>query len=175
MCCPTFEPNLRAEYILGLINYTSLIYIGMVIGIFGVLCLFDTRFLKTLNELKYTARTFTYASLLGLFFLSLAGIPPLAGFVAKFLLFMIFISQTNPHFLFTLILFNLFALMFYTQNVRFLVSRQPRPYYVYKHSYTYVTVTSVAALLGCVYTNLYLFLFVEDCLVCVNSVWSSLL
>jgi NADH-quinone oxidoreductase subunit N len=66
-----------------------LIYAGMTLGAFGVVIAVSQRIGST--ELKDWTGLFTYApglaGLLAIFFLSLAGIPPLAGWFAKLVMF----------------------------------------------------------------------------------------
>jgi NADH:ubiquinone oxidoreductase subunit 2 (subunit N) len=77
--------------------------------------------LRLLNSHKF------FLVIIVLTFLSLAGIPPLLGFVGKFLLLMLIIS-TNNYLLFVFLsLINLFTLYFYLQNTRFIITKnQPQ-------------------------------------------------
>lgn len=55
--------------------------------------------------------------------LSLAGVPPLLGFVSKFLLMMVIVSKHNYLFFIILGILNMFMLYFYIQNFRFIISK----------------------------------------------------
>ncbi len=55
-------------------------------------------------------------------FLSLCGIPPLAGFFAKLYILINLFNNSSYFLLFLLFFFNLFAMFFYLQNTRFLVN-----------------------------------------------------
>ena len=71
-------------------------------------------------------------------FLSFAGVPPLAGFLSKFLVFIhIFFKSNYIIFLFFLFV-NLFVIYFYIQNLRFMISKQISNIFVYKNYLAYL-------------------------------------
>ena len=71
-------------------------------------------------------------------FLSFAGIPPLAGFLSKFLIFIhIFFKSNIIIFLFFLFV-NLFVIYFYIQNLRFIISKQISNIFIYKNFFVYL-------------------------------------
>ena len=109
------------EYVLSLFFFNILIYISMLTLFFCLFFMFDLKYFKTLNELKGLANyTFATVSLIVLL-LSIAGIPPLFGFVGKFLIFIFIFFKKQFILIFFLIFFNFFAMYFYIQNLRFLV------------------------------------------------------
>jgi NADH:ubiquinone oxidoreductase subunit 2 (subunit N) len=55
--------------------------------------------------------------------LSLAGVPPLVGFVGKFLLLMVIMASNNYLMFIVIVSVNLFMLYFYIQNIRFVISK----------------------------------------------------
>jgi NADH:ubiquinone oxidoreductase subunit 2 (subunit N) len=55
--------------------------------------------------------------------MSFAGIPPLLGFVSKFLIFLIFFKKSIWFLIVFFSFLNFFVIYFYIQNFRFLVSR----------------------------------------------------
>ena len=81
------------------------------------------KYLKTLNELKFFGNLPLITTFLILMLLSFAGVPPLLGFLSKFLVFIYIVSKSNYLFLFIFIFSNMFVIYFYIQNLRFLVSK----------------------------------------------------
>jgi NADH:ubiquinone oxidoreductase subunit 2 (subunit N) len=71
------------------------IYIFLLFNIFGLFFLFDLRYLRTLNELKNCGNITFISITLALILISLAGVPPLLGFIGKFLLFIFLIKSSN--------------------------------------------------------------------------------
>lgn len=70
--------------------------------------------------------------------LSLAGMPPLIGFVGKFVL-LVFIVLTNNYLFFVLVVFvNLFMLYFYIQNIRFIISKNSTNLNNVKNNYVFL-------------------------------------
>jgi NADH:ubiquinone oxidoreductase subunit 2 (subunit N) len=55
-------------------------------------------------------------------FLSLCGIPPLAGFFAKLYILVNLFNGSSYFLIFLIFFFNLFAMFFYLQNTRFLIN-----------------------------------------------------
>lgn len=64
----------------------------------------------------------------------MAGIPPLMGFLAKvFLFYLLFLTKYYIIIIF-IIIFNLFVMYFYIQNIRFIYSKSaPNIYLYYKY------------------------------------------
>lgn len=78
---------------------------------------------STLNKLKQLQQYYFLFVFVLLFLLSLAGVPPLLGFVGKFLLYIQLLAYKS-YFLFSVfLLFNIVVLYFYIQNIRFMVSK----------------------------------------------------
>ena len=79
-----------AEGVQGVLVYMS-IYVAMTLGIFAVILAMrrDGEFVENISDLAGLARTHpTMAFFLAMLLFSLAGIPPLAGFFAKFYVFL---------------------------------------------------------------------------------------
>ena len=79
-----------------------------------VFVLFD---LKILNHYNFFSMSIIFI------FLSLAGMPPLLGFISKFLLVVLFFSKVHYFFITLFFIINLFMIYFYIQNLRFLIKK----------------------------------------------------
>jgi NADH-quinone oxidoreductase subunit N len=113
----------NSNYGISIIYFNILIYISLLYLFFSLLFLFDVKKIKTLNNLKvFNGINFISVTTV-LVFLSMSGIPPLAGFVGKFLLFnfLFFMQKYLIIVLFSLL--NFFSIYFYLQNLRFLISK----------------------------------------------------
>jgi len=70
------------------------IYVYLLYLFFSLLFLLDVRKIKTINSLKVFSRYNFISMTIVLVFLSMSGIPPLVGFVGKFLIFnFLFLTQ----------------------------------------------------------------------------------
>ncbi len=104
------------------------IYVFILYLFFSILFVFDVKKLKTLNNLKVLNRYNFFSITILLVFLSMSGIPPLAGFIGKFLLFnFLFLTQKYIFVIFFSLL-NFFSIYFYIQNLRFLISKTQQNY-----------------------------------------------
>ena len=73
------------EYSFSLIFLNIIIYIYMLINLFLIFFIFDIKYFKTLNELKFFGNLPLITIYFVLIILSFAGVPPLLGFISKFL------------------------------------------------------------------------------------------
>jgi len=129
---------LYTEYAFGLFLYNILIYLVLVTTVVLLLFLFDLRLFKTLNELKNVGHLNFVTLVFVITLLSMAGLPPLAGFVGKFLLIMFVFLKKQYLLAVFLIIFNFFALYFYLQNIRFLIKKNKnKTPYLFKKSYVF--------------------------------------
>lgn len=90
---------------------------------FSVFFLFDLRYLKTLSDFKYVGSLKSISVYIVILLMSFAGIPPLLGFVSKFLIFLVFFKKSIWSLIFFFSFLNFFVIYFYIQNFRFLVSK----------------------------------------------------
>lgn len=125
------------EYFLGTIAFNVFIYVLLVYNLFSLFFVFDVKYIKSLTELKDMNYVDGLTTCIILTFLSLAGIPPLLGFVSKFLLFIYFLVKVNVAILVVIILFNFFVMFFYLQNIRFLVSSNPKNFFNIKNNFVF--------------------------------------
>lgn len=118
------------------------VYVCMLMQIFLVFFMFDTSYLRTINELKFVS-IFKKCSIPVLTaILSMAGIPPLMGFCTKFVLFILIVERVNYFFIFFFSFFNMFAMYFYIQNFRHLVTNKLyKNFYIWDVSFDNYTFT----------------------------------
>lgn len=106
--------------------------------------------------------------------LSLAGMPPLLGFVGKFLL-LIFLAYKNQFLLFIVFsLINLFMIYFYIQNLRFLVSKSSSNTINVRGFFATIDLRLVNLVILLNFFNVFGIFFFEDFLILINY-WSSFL
>ena len=135
----TLNPLLSnvSGYGMSIIYMNVYIYIYILYIFFSLLFLYDLKKIKTLNNLKVLNRYNFVALTTVLIFLSMAGIPPLMGFVGKFLLFnFLFLSQKYI-FLIVFSILNFFSIYFYIQNLRFLITKTQPTYYLISGFYVF--------------------------------------
>lgn len=129
---------LHVEYSLSLFLFNIIVYLFLVTTVVLLLFLFDLRLFKSLNELKNVGNISFVTSAFVVTLLSMAGLPPLAGFIGKFMLIMfIFLKKQYALALF-LVFFNFFALYFYLQNIRFIIKKhKTKTPYIFKRHYVF--------------------------------------
>jgi len=138
------------------------IYVSLNISIFCILFLFDLRNLKTLNEIKIFNSTPSITIPFVIIVLSMAGVPPLLGFLGKFLLFFCVFTKANWLISLILMILNFFVVYFYVQNLRFLVSKKPQDKFCVKNYNAYINPNLVRVLVVCLIFNFFGFIFFED-------------
>jgi NADH:ubiquinone oxidoreductase subunit 2 (subunit N) len=106
-----------------LIFFNILIYIISLATIFFVFFFFNLNSFLNLSNIKiFSSSSFFYMVII-LTLLSLIGMPPLLGFVGKFLM-VIFVNLKTQFLIFLIfVLLNLLMIYFYIQNFRFLVKK----------------------------------------------------
>jgi len=140
------------------------IYVYILYLFFSLLFLYDLKKIKTLNNLKVLNR-YNFVSLTTvLIFLSMAGIPPLMGFVGKFLLFnFLFLSQKYIY-IFVFSVLNFFSIYFYIQNLRFLISKTQPSYFLVGGFYVFFNKGLLNILVLLNVLNFFSILYFEDIL-----------
>lgn len=111
------------NYSVSLIIFNILVYLLLTIGIFSSILVIADKSYSTLNKFKLIQGYYFLFIFVIVFLLSLAGVPPLLGFLGKFLLYIQLLSYKSYYLFFLFLLFNVFVLYFYIQNVRFMVSK----------------------------------------------------
>lgn len=152
------------SYGISIIYMNIYIYIYILYIFFCLLFLYDLKKIKTLNNLKVLNR-YNFVSLTTvLIFLSMAGIPPLMGFVGKFLLFnFLFLSQKYIYIIVFSVL-NFFSIYFYIQNLRFLITKSQPTYFLVSGFYVFFNKGLLNILVLLNFVNFFSILYFEDIL-----------
>jgi len=163
---------LPIEYGFGLLLMNIFIYLGLLAMLFGVFFLFNLSKIKSLNEFK---KFFVLNFIIMLVFfnlLSLAGMPPLLGFVGKFLviIFLLFKNQYTIFFIFSLI--NIFMIYFYIQNLRFMVNKSTSGYLKNLNGQLTFDLNFLVLLVFLSFLNVFGIIFFSDFLIVINSLAS---
>jgi NADH:ubiquinone oxidoreductase subunit 2 (subunit N) len=163
-----FYINYFYEYGFGLLFINICVYLFLLALLFSVFFFFDLSYFRSLNEIKglnsYNFLTMSVAFAL----LSLAGMPPLLGFVGKFLL-LIFLAYKNQFLLFIAFsLINLFMIYFYVQNLRFLVSKSSSTILNVRGYFAAIDIRLVNLVVVLNFFNVFGIFFFEDFLILIN-------
>jgi len=108
---------------ISLIIFNICVYIFLTLGIFSSILLVVDKSYSTLNKFKQIQEYYFLFIFVLVFLLSLAGVPPLLGFLGKFLLYIQLLAYKSYYLFLLFLLFNIFILYFYIQNVRFMISK----------------------------------------------------
>jgi len=109
------------QYGISILYINVYTYISILILFFNLLFLFDVSKLKSINNIKILNKVNFISITISLTFLSMSGIPPLAGFVGKFLIFNFLFFLQKYIYILVFSLLNFFSIYFYIQNLRFLI------------------------------------------------------
>jgi len=137
------------EFGLGLVFFNAGVYVYLLYTFFCILLLFNVAEFKTLNSLKNFGKLNVATITIIMVLLSVAGIPPLAGFVGKFLLLNFLFFKQFFYFAFIFSFVNFFTLYFYLQCLRFLIAKDQSNVFVLINMRAFlntVTVTVVVLL-----------------------------
>jgi len=138
------------------------IYIYLLYTFFSLLFLYDLRKIKTLTSLKVFNR-YNFVSLTTvLIFLSMSGIPPLAGFIGKFLLFNFLFLVQKYIYIIVFSVLNFFSIYFYIQNLRFLISKTQPNFFLIGGFYAFFNKNLLNILVFLNFLNFFGILYFED-------------
>jgi len=140
------------------------IYVFILYLFFSILFIFDVKKLKTLNNLKVLNRYNFLSITVVLTFLSMSGIPPLAGFVGKFLLFNFLFFSQKYIFILLFSFLNFFSIYFYIQNLRFLISKTQQNYWLVAGYYVFFNINLINIIVFLNLLNFFGILYFEDIL-----------
>lgn len=116
-----------SEGVAGMMNYL-MIYAFMNMGAFAVVIMLNTRESKgdEINDYIGLAKSHPFASILMLIFMfSLTGIPPTAGFIGKFYVFMAVVKAGYAWFAAVAVIFSVISAYFYLRIVMYMYMREP--------------------------------------------------
>lgn len=161
------------EFWFSLLFFNVLVYIFLLVNIFLLFFLFDLKYLKTLNELKFMSNLPLIFVFTVLLLLSFAGIPPLLGFLSKFLIFIFLISKKNFFVVFIFLFFNVFVIYFYLQNLRFIVSKNISNKFVIKNNFVNFNKNIIFYINFFNFFNLFGLFYFEEFFIFLNYISSS--
>lgn len=116
-----------SEGVAGMMNYL-MIYAFMNMGAFAVVIMLNTRESKGDEITDYIglAKSHPFVSILMLIFMfSLTGIPPTAGFIGKFYIFMAVVKAGYAWFAAVAVIFSVISAYFYLRIVMYMYMREP--------------------------------------------------
>ena len=138
------------------------IYVYILYLFFSLLFLFDLKKIKTINSLKVLNRLNFISMTAVLVFLSMSGIPPLAGFVGKFLIFNFLFLTQKYLYIIIFSLLNFFSIYFYIQNLRFLISKTQYNYFLISGYFVFFNKHLINVLILLNFINFFGILYIED-------------
>lgn len=143
-------------------------------NVFFIFFILNTKKVKTLNELKYAYNIQFVSMSLILIFLSLAGIPPLSGFLSKFLIFIQIFYKKNIVIFILFLFLNTFVIYFYIQNLRFLISKKIHNIFFLKNFFVFINSNSVFKINFLNFLNILSLFIIEEFLIYTNLISSSI-
>ena len=162
--------NLFSEFGLSLLLLNIIIYMSLLFSIFTLIFIFDLRYFRTLNELKSFGNLQFFLISVIFTLLSMAGIPPLSGFVSKFLMFIFIFLKKNIFFIIFFSIINFFTIYFYIQNFRFLVSKSNSFFFIFKKNYASLNFNLVYILVLLNFFNFFGVFYIEDLLIFIDNI-----
>lgn len=127
---------------------------------------------KSLNQIKeFNSYNFImYTCIFSL--LSMAGIPPLLGFIGKFLS-ILYLNYKSQYFLLILtLIINMFSMYFYIQNLRFLIKKNKSSVLNFLNYYVNINITLSTIIFIFNVFNIFGVFFITDFIIIINSITS---
>jgi len=161
--------NFFYEYGLSIVLLNIIIYTTLLFSMFSLIFVFDLRFFRTLNELKSFGNLQFFLITCIFTLLSMAGVPPLTGFVSKFLMFILIFLKKNILFTVLFGVINFFTIYFYIQNVRFLANKSSNLFFFFKKNYAYISFSLSYILVVLNFLNFFGVIFLGDFLIFLDN------
>lgn len=153
-----------ALYVLNLVAYAASLAL-----IFSVLALVKAKTFRSLTGLTKLGDFPLLKFLLIISFLSLSGVPPFVGFFAKLFLGLFFLSKGAYISFGLFIIFNVFAIYFYLQNMRYIFQQSTRKSFKTLTHTTYFDRGLLTVLIMLTWFIAFGFLFLEGLLLIILS------
>lgn len=153
---------INQEYYYSVMLFNVFSYIFILINIFLMFFIFDLKYIKTLNDLKFFGNIPLITTFLVILLLSFAGIPPLLGFISKFIIFIFLISKNNYLFIFLFTFSNMFIIYFYIQNLRFVNSKNINNKFFIKNNNIDINDRIIIYLIFFNYFNIFAIFYFEE-------------
>lgn len=156
------------EFGISVLMLNIIIYVFLLFSMFVFFFLFDLTKFRSLGDFKkFGFLPYISFSLL-LILLSLAGMPPLLGFISKFFIFLLLLLKNQFLFFFFFSILSLFGIYFYFQNVRFVVVKEIRNAYLIRNFYFFLDFKIIFVTVILNFLNIFGIFFVEDFLIFLN-------
>lgn len=151
-------------YGIAIIYMNIYIYVYILYFFFSVIFLYDIKKIKTLTSLKVLNKYNFISISTVLIFLSMSGIPPLAGFIGKFLIFNFLFFSQKYMFVLLFSILNFFSIYFYIQNLRFIISKTQTNLFLVSGYYVFFSKNIINILVFLNFLNFFSILYMEDIL-----------
>lgn len=160
------------EFGISVLMLNVIVYVFLLFSIFIFFFLFDLTKFKSLSDFKKFGFLPYVSFSLVLILLSLAGMPPLMGFVSKFFIFLLLLLKNQFLFFFFFSILSLFGIYFYFQNIRFVITKELKNVYLVRNFYFFLDFKIVLLTVLLNFLNIFGIFFVEDFLIFLNF-WVS--
>ncbi len=131
-------------------------YLCVLTLFFNFLFNLKSFFLKSISQIFYFNNIFFFKFFILIFFLNLAGIPPLLGFFLKLLMFLFLFFKSSLVFILFFLFFNMFSLFFYLSNVKSYVNFKKKNLL---NVYVFFTKINLSFIFYCTFLYFFLFFF----------------
>lgn len=160
------------EYGFGLLLVNIIVYLVLLFLVFSIFFLFNSNEIRTLNEFKNLYLSNFIIMLFFFTLLSFAGMPPLLGFLGKFLviIFLLLKNQYLVFFIFSVV--NIFMIYFYIQNLRFSLKKTKSNINYFKNNYQTLNIKNFNLIILLSFLNIFSIFFFSDILIVFNYISS---
>lgn len=152
----------NSYYGVGVIYFGICIYVLLLYAIFSVVFLHDLRKVKSLNDLGILSDLRFISVSIILIFLSMSGIPPLMGFVSKFLAINFIFFSAKGAYVTVFVISNIFSIYFYVQNLRFIAGKEHYSQILIVNHLAYINKDLVNTLVLLNFINVFGIIYFED-------------